>query len=282
MASTKQALISRGLTDALAEELVQAGHKIGTLKKLAEPALVSLGFSDLQAKALLSEARPPIPERTKLLLFSQSCGYCQNPDCLSSIFPEDLGGGISIAEMAHVIPYGKKGPRHEERDTASSFDPHHIYNLILLCPTCHTRIDKAPESYPRELLIVWKIEHFEMLRKAFGIILYKNRTDVRAGIQSLLDENFAIWNSIGPDNDYQFNPEADEAQIWKRRMRSTIIPNHFRIKSIIRENLSLANGEDRAAFAEYSEHVRGLVERHVLSMETKVPRYPEGMKGIFT
>ncbi|MCB9551939.1 MAG: hypothetical protein H6705_08655 [Myxococcales bacterium] len=32
-------------------------------------------------------------------------------------------------------------------------------NLILLCPTHHTLIDKVPEQYPAELLRRWKAEH---------------------------------------------------------------------------------------------------------------------------
>ena len=63
------------------------------------------------------------------------------------IFPAEMGGDKHIAEMAHVIPHGKNGPRNEERPE-EEFDPDSFDNLILLCPMCHTIIDKDPAPYP--------------------------------------------------------------------------------------------------------------------------------------
>ncbi len=89
--------------------------------------------------------RRAIPAATRLRLFSEASGHCQKRECLGTLFPAELGGDKHIAEMAHVIPHGDAGPRHEDRP-AADFDPDCFDNLILLCSTCHTKIDKDPDA----------------------------------------------------------------------------------------------------------------------------------------
>ncbi len=94
--------------------------------------------------------RKNIPADTKLRLFSAAAGHCQNPDCLQALYPAEMGGDKHIAEMAHLIPHGRTGPRHQER-LDENFDPNTFDNLILLCPTCHTIIDLTYLSFePRD------------------------------------------------------------------------------------------------------------------------------------
>lgn len=78
--------------------------------------------------------RKHIPTETKLRLFSEAAGHCQQPECLQPLFPAEMGGYKHIAEMAHVIPHGETGPRHEE-GPAGEFKINSFENLILLCPT---------------------------------------------------------------------------------------------------------------------------------------------------
>jgi len=77
-------------------------------------------------------SRKAISTEIKLRLFSDSAGFCQNPDCLQPLYPAEMGGDKHIAEMAHVIPHGEKGPRHEERPV-EEFEADSFENLILLC-----------------------------------------------------------------------------------------------------------------------------------------------------
>ena len=48
---------------------------------------------------------------TKLRLFADSGGYCQNPNCLEPLFKDIADETIHIAEIAHVISAGNAGPR---------------------------------------------------------------------------------------------------------------------------------------------------------------------------
>ena len=227
--------------------------------------------------------RKAIPVATKLRLFSEASGHCQRPDCLEALFPIELGGDTHIAEMAHMIPHGDTGPRYADRPVGD-FDPDAFENLILLCPTCHTMIDKDPDGFPRSILLEWKQNHLANLAAKQGIKAYDNRAEARAAVGGILAENKAIWAKFAPEHgtSFEYDPEAEAARAWDQRMRSVILPNHYRAQAIIRANLGLANDDERRTFAEYQEHVRGLAERHICGAAGRAIRFPEAMEGIFS
>lgn len=227
--------------------------------------------------------RKAIPTETRLRLFSGASGHCQKPDCLEPLFPAEMGGDKHIAEMAHVIPHGQTGPRHEDRP-GGDFDPDAFENLILLCPTCHTKIDKDPDSFPRNILLDWKENHLANLATKQDIRTFDDRAEVRAAIAGIMAENKAIWNRCAPEDgsDFEYDPESEAAKRWSQRMRSVILPNHYRAQAIIKANLGLATEGERRTFAEYQEHVRGLSERHVCGVSGRAIRFPEAMEGLFS
>jgi HNH endonuclease len=227
--------------------------------------------------------RKAIPAATRLRLFSESAGHCQKPDCLDALFPIEMGGDKHIAEMAHVIPHGDAGPRHADRPT-DAFDPDAFENLILLCPTCHTKIDKDPDSYPRNTLLGWKQNHVSNLAAKQGIKAYHDRREVRSVVAGLMAENKAIWDKFAPEDgsDFEYDPESEAAKTWSQRMRSVVLPNHYRVQAVIQANLNLATESERRTFAEYQEHVRGLSERHVCGVAGRAIRFPKAMEGMFS
>lgn len=224
--------------------------------------------------------RDAIPDPIRLRLFGEAAGHCLS--CLGKLFPEEMGGLKHIAEMAHVIPHGDKGPRYEERPEGA-FDVDSYENLILLCPTCHTIIDKNPEAYPRNTLLGWKSSHLSNLAKKQGIVRYEKRSQVREALVGGMAENRAIWEKYAPSegSDFEFDPESATAKTWSHRMRSVILPNHYRIQSIIGMNLHHATDGERGTFGEYQEHVRGLTARHVCDEPGGVSRFPAAMEAIF-
>jgi hypothetical protein len=227
--------------------------------------------------------RKSIPTETKLRLFSAAAGHCQNPDCLRPLFPAEMGGDKHIAEMAHMIPHGDQGPRHEDRPD-KDFNSDSFDNLILLCPTCHTIIDKDPSAYPRNKLLDWKTNHLASLANRQGVISYQERKQVRDAVISVMAENRTVWAEFAPVDGRLFNydPESESAITWTQRMRSVILPNHFRIQAIIQANSHLMNAEEHEVFAQYKEHVRGLSARHICGVAGGVIRYPVAMDGIFS
>lgn len=214
---------------------------------------------------------------TKLKLFTDSAGFCQNPACNTALFPEGFEGYPHIAEMAHIFAATDGGPRTNE---ALSEEERGAYqNLILLCANCHTLIDKTPEAHPAKMMIVWKREHALRRERAF-IAKFSSREDLRKVIFPLLSENAAIHQEVGPDNDYRFNPEAAEAAAWKERVKRTIIPNSLKILMISDVNSSLLNEDELVTLERFRYHVQGLVMRHLEEQDLPNSRFPEEMQNI--
>ncbi len=226
--------------------------------------------------------RKNIPAETKLRLFSEAAGHCQRPECLRPLFPAEIGGDKHIAEMAHVVPYGEMGPRHQERPE-EEFEVNSFQNLILLCPACHTMIDKNPQGFSRGTLLGWKANHLSTLARHQGIRAYSTRQEVRAAVLAAMDENKAIWEEFAPSDgsSFEYDPESETARIWGQRMRGVILPNHFRIQAIMDANQEHMSSAERNTFARYKEHVRGLSERHICAIAGSSIRYPVEMDGVF-
>ena len=225
--------------------------------------------------------RRHIPNETKLRLFSEAAGHCQRPGCLLPLFPAEMGGDKHIAEMAHIIPHGETGPRHQEKPDGD-FAAESFENLILLCPTCHTIVDKDPASHSRSTLLSWKQNHLGALVRHQGIRPYAERCQVRGVIEAAMAENKAVWADFAPNEGslFSYDPESETARTWEHRMRNVILPNNFRIQSVIKANLDLLTEAEREVFGQYQEHVRCLVERHICGISGGMIRYPAAMHGI--
>ena len=103
----------------------------------------------------------PIAEKEVKLLWGRAAGLCSNPECrikLSSI--EDEKAPFLLGEMAHIVARNVGGPRADGQAGADIYE-----NLVLLCPTCHTKVDKAPNQFPIELLCNWKEVHETWVEK---------------------------------------------------------------------------------------------------------------------
>lgn len=89
------------------------------------------------------------------LLWGRAANRCSSCRCELSFEPS--GGTLPLGEQAHIVAEQSSGPRGNSSLTA---DERNSYpNLILLCPTCHTKIDKAPGDYPIERLHLIKTQH---------------------------------------------------------------------------------------------------------------------------
>lgn len=216
---------------------------------------------------------------TKLRLFADSGGFCGNPACLTEIFRDIDDEVIHIAEMAHVISAGDEGPRSNRELTPEERAKYE--NLILLCPTCHTMIDKAEEKFPIEMLLSWKAEHKTRIAEAVGVQRFGSREDARAKIEPLLEENSFIFHEYGPMTDDRFNPESDMPAQWLRKIRSKIIPNNRTILSICDANIHLLNEIERTSLIHFRQHVDDFEAKHLAGVEENGRRFPESFGDIF-
>ena len=93
------------------------------------------------------------------ILCTKSGNRCALPNC-RAILVEDAtktDGASLIAEAAHIKG---ENPGSARYDGSMTDEERNCYkNRILLCPSCHTKIDKQQNAYPVELLQRYKIEH---------------------------------------------------------------------------------------------------------------------------
>lgn len=78
----------------------------------------------------------PIAERTIKSLFAKSHNQCANPDCGAAL----VIGETILGEICHIRARRKGGARYDP--TLTEEQKNAAANLILLCPTCHTLVDK--------------------------------------------------------------------------------------------------------------------------------------------
>jgi hypothetical protein len=202
------------------------------------------------------------PDRlTQLRLFATSAGYCQNPGCQRDLFLDTGSKRIHIAEMAHVFAATDDGPRANTRlseKERGAFD-----NLILLCPSCHTLIDKAEVDFPPHLLAAWKRDSKAQLAKIFGARPLATRDEVLGAIRPLLRENKAIFDEYNPNREYKDDPESEMARLWQGNMRSRIIPNSRRILAILDANSSHMTESEETTLELFRQHVHETEARHL-------------------
>ena len=215
---------------------------------------------------------------TQRRLFAASAGVCQNPGCRTTLFPDNTNNDITIGEIAHIIAAVPEGPRSDESMNAT--DRATFENLILLCPNCHTIVDKDADSFPAALLQAWKAEHAAGILAQFGAPIVSSRVELRELISPLLAENRHIHQNWGPDLDYQFDPEAGRARVWKRKMRATIIPNSERMILLLEANRTLLRDGEVGTLAAFRQHVHDLTDKHVLKLNGVASRFPEGINTI--
>jgi hypothetical protein len=169
-------------------------------------------------------------QNTRIHLFADSGGYCQNPGCTHELFVDLDSGPIHVAEMAHIFAANDEGPRGNAelgKEKRGAYE-----NLILLCANCHTMIDKAADDFPDVMIRGWKRERVERLAALFGAVHLPSREAVRALIEPLMHENKHILDEYGPEIDARYDPESNGAEIWTRKILGKILPNNRRMLSM--------------------------------------------------
>ncbi|AWH86328.1 hypothetical protein HYN59_14965 [Flavobacterium album] len=215
----------------------------------------------------------------KLQLFADSGGYCQNPECNLHLFQNVGDSDFHIAEMAHIIAASGDGPRSSV--VLSPVDKGSFENLILLCPNCHTKIDKAESEFPDNLIRRWKSDHSLKISRQFGIIRYSSRSEIRKVVMRIMLENKVIFDKFGPLTDERFNPESESPKKWREGIHKTILPNNRKLVQLVDINYELLNTEEELLFAEFKQHVSDFEDKHINNNEISGATFPVKMNKIF-
>ena len=98
-------------------------------------------------------------DRDLKLLWGLAAARCSKPDCRRSVVAEASAEDPEavLGEIAHIVAFADQGPRADPtypRESRNKYD-----NLILLCPTDHTLVDKQGATYSIGELREWKASH---------------------------------------------------------------------------------------------------------------------------
>lgn len=88
-------------------------------------------------------------EETKRIIWIQAAGHCE---LCGTDLTHDFRAGKPMrwGEVAHILPASPKGPRaHPDHDSGHAQTlTNDSANLMLLCPSCHDKIDRDADGYP--------------------------------------------------------------------------------------------------------------------------------------
>ncbi len=221
-----------------------------------------------------------VSAKTKRLLLARSGGYCQNPACRRDLFVFfQNGDGTSLEELAHVIGRSKQGPRGRSDLEVGKRDEYE--NIILLCPTCHTLIDKSPSQFSVETLHEWKRSHEDTIRRTFLVPVYDTRDDLASAVHQLLRRNRAIFRQYGPHSEHAMDPLSDAADAWRHHVIADIIPRNRQIADLLSENEHLLSEEEKEVLDKFVLHQQAFERNHISGDKTSTaPLFPDEMNTI--
>lgn len=103
--------------------------------------------------------RPKWSTEQQIRLWVKCGGRCNM--CNSYLLSHEyFGDNCKFGELAHIIAHSPKGPRPNVKEYDQSYIDSED-NIMILCPSCHTMIDKKENEgrYNEELLRKWKNDH---------------------------------------------------------------------------------------------------------------------------
>ncbi len=194
-----------------------------------------------------------IEAKTKRLLLARSGGFCGNPNCNTDLYPLFESREITnVEELAHIIGQSEDGPRGDDDLPLEERDDYE--NIILLCPTCHTKVDKFPHIYPVATVRNWKQTHEERIVALFNIPKFDTRDLARKEIAKLQLNNKIVFDTFGPYSKQAEENYLETEKIWEQKSIGTIIPNNRRINAILERNYDLLTDGEKYLFEEWKQH----------------------------
>jgi hypothetical protein len=105
---------------------------------------------------------------TKLYLAMFSGGICAFESCRKKLTSEGtVAKNAVLGEAAHI--YGEKEGAARYKPDMSEEERNHHNNLLYLCPTCHTKIDKQEADHPAKILFELKEKHESWVKNQLDI-----------------------------------------------------------------------------------------------------------------
>lgn len=227
-----------------------------------------------------SNGRKPLSKSDERQLFAQSAGTCLL--CSTDLFPRSPVSkvSISIGELAHIIAHSDDGPRSSPAMKANERDGPE--NIVLLCPTCHTIVDKHPQDFPVEQLHLKKGQRKSAIEAIGGTATFNTRESARKAAQTLLRRNRILFEQYGPNPLDGSTDSVESAQAWSTRVIEEIVPNNRFLIALVMVNSDLATESECEAAELLRQHTDSLERKHRDDvLIAPVRRFPQEIESIF-
>jgi hypothetical protein len=194
-----------------------------------------------------------ISDKTKRLLLARSGGFCGNPTCNEDLYPLfENREIINIEELAHIIGQSEDGPRGDDELYLEKRDD--FENIILLCPACHTKIDKFSHLFPTATIRNWKKTHEDRIKNLFVAPKFETRATAGKELKRILLVNKTVFNMFGPYSKKAEDNYLETELEWERKSINTIIPNNRKIEILLENNYHLLTENEKCIFEEWKLH----------------------------
>lgn len=200
-----------------------------------------------------------ITSKSIKLLWSNAAGRCSFSGCNERLAVEESAGitAYTLGEMAHIK--GEKLGSNRYDESQPDIERNSYENLILLCPTHHTLIDKTENevTYTVARLHQMKVEHESNISNKLNVQLFENVEQLKNKLSIYLAENHQAWVQYGPmSNNARKHPNNDQIfALWTSERLSTIVPNNRKIVKLLQENRGLFSRIDQIIVSKFITHV---------------------------
>jgi hypothetical protein len=226
-----------------------------------------------------------ITQKSIKILWAAAGGRCSFPGCWERLCYHEAAGAApyTLGEMAHICGDKPGANRHDPRQTDTERDDYQ--NLMLLCPTHHTLIDRKENEvvYTVAALHEIKSEHEAQVLQRMDQVFIMSKTDVACFIFQLLEENRQSWEQYGPLSKLAQTQPHNEAvhAVWVSERLSVIIPNNRKISAQLNHHKTLFTADEQTAVTAFMMHARSYEQW----VEDKIPyaavkRFPTEFDGL--
>jgi hypothetical protein len=223
-----------------------------------------------------------ISDKSIKILWANAAGLCSFEGCNTKV-TGIADGSYTLGEMAHIKGNKKGSNRYDSQQ--SDTERHDYNNLILLCPTHHTLIDK-PENestYTVDLLLKMKKQHEETILEKLINKEIKSLCELKHTINQYLTDNYNAWNEYGPLSERaQRNPQSQQLyENWIQARSEIIVPNNRLINALLSKYRNLFSQSDQQAISEFILHVESY-ERWITTINSyeSVVRFPQSFRDL--
>lgn len=152
----------------------------------------------------------------KLILAMKSGNRCAIKDCRKILTSDGIESDPAvIGEAAHIYGENKTAARYKENMTDAERNSYE--NLIYLCPTCHTKIDKQEEDFPAELLFKIKNDHenwvFDELDNGMSVMSFAELEIASKAIAKGIHYEKPDFTVVPPEEKNKKNGLSSEIQV---------------------------------------------------------------------